>query len=52
MSGFGEHNKLLSKLGKFKTGVSCLYINKLEDINISVLKKMITLSVNKMKSKK
>lgn len=52
MSGFNEYEELLSKLGKFKTGVSCLYINKLEDINMSILKKLITLSVKKMKSNK
>lgn len=52
MSGFKEYEELLSKLGKFKTGVSCLYINKLEDVDITVLKRLITLSVKKMKSNK
>ena len=32
----------LKKLGKYKTGVGCLYINKLEDIDIKVLEKMIS----------
>jgi hypothetical protein len=31
----------LEKLGKHKTGVGCIYINKLEDINIKVLESMI-----------
>lgn len=31
----------LSKLGKHKTGVGCLYIAKLEDIDLKVLEKMI-----------
>jgi Domain of unknown function (DU1801) len=31
----------LKKLGKHKTGVGCLYINKLEDINLKVLEKLI-----------
>jgi hypothetical protein len=31
----------VKKLGKHKTGVGCLYINKLEDIDIKVLEKMI-----------
>lgn len=35
----------LKKLGKHKTGVSCLYINKLEDIDMKVLEKMINNSV-------
>jgi hypothetical protein len=32
---------LLKKLGKYKTGKGCLYINKLEDINKTVLKEII-----------
>jgi hypothetical protein len=32
----------LSKLGKHKTGVGCLYINKLEDVDIKVLEELIT----------
>ncbi len=37
-----QHADTLSKLGKHKTGVGCLYINKLEDVDIKVLKKMIS----------
>src|SRR5688572_16036822 len=36
---------MLKKLGKHKTGVGCLYINKLEDVDIKVLEKMITAAV-------
>ena len=36
-----KHADALTKLGKHKTGVGCLYINKLEDIDIKVLEKMI-----------
>lgn len=32
---------LLKKLGKHKTGVGCLYVNKLEDIDLNVLEKLI-----------
>ena len=32
----------LKKLGKHKTGVGCLYINKLDDVDIKVLEKLIT----------
>jgi hypothetical protein len=42
-----EHAAALSKLGKHKTGVGCLYINKLEDIDIKVLKEMIDVSLNR-----
>lgn len=40
-----EHNGLLDKLGKHKRGVGCLYINKLEDINLDVLKEIVVSSV-------
>ncbi|MBK6750762.1 MAG: DUF1801 domain-containing protein [Acidobacteria bacterium] len=43
--GIKEHAAALEKLGKHKTGVGCLYINKLADIDIDVLKGMIESSV-------
>lgn len=43
--GIKEHAAALEKLGKYKTGVGCLYINKLEDIDLNVLKGMIEASV-------
>ena len=52
MSGFKHYNELMKKLGKHKTGSSCLYINKLEDIDMKVLKELITESVQYMKTKK
>ncbi len=36
-----KHTASLKKLGKHKTGMGCLYINKLEDVDVVVLKKMI-----------
>lgn len=35
------HEETLQKLGKFKTGVGCLYINKLTDIDQKQLEKLI-----------
>ncbi len=35
----------LNKLGKHKTGVGCLYINKLDDVDMKVLEKMIKAAV-------
>ena len=35
------HAEALNKLGKHKTGDGCLYINKLEDVDIAVLEKII-----------
>ncbi len=38
---------ILEKLGKHKTGVGCLYINKLEEIDVKVLKGLIESSLNR-----
>ena len=43
--GIKEHAAALEKLGKHKTGVGCLYINRLADIDIKVLKGMIETSL-------
>ena len=45
MSGFDEYDELLKKLGKYKTGKACLYINKLADVEISAIKELIQKSV-------
>lgn len=45
--GIKEHAAALEKLGKHKTGVGCLYINKLEDIDLQVLKGMIDASLKR-----
>ncbi len=44
--GIKEHAEALKKLGKHKTGVGCLYINKLEEVDLKVLKEMIITSLN------
>lgn len=41
----------LKKIGKHKTSVSCLYFNKLADIDVSILKKMIKASLAEMKKR-
>lgn len=48
MPGFDRYDDLLSKLGKYKTGKSCLYINKLEDVDLDVLKELVKESVEAM----
>ena len=45
--GIKEHAGALKKLGKYKTGVGCLYINKLDEIDLKVLKEIIDTSVNR-----
>ena len=42
-----QHAEALKKLGKHKAGMGCLYINKLADIDIKVLKGMIEASIKK-----
>jgi hypothetical protein len=48
MSGLDEYDALLDDLGKYKTGKSCLYINKLEDIDLGVLTDLVQQSVQHM----
>jgi len=49
MGGFRRHEDLLSKLGKYKTGKACLYVNKLEDIDIDVMRQLVAESVAYMR---
>jgi hypothetical protein len=48
---FLKYDPLMKKLGKYKTGVSCLYIKRLDDIDTKVLKELITESFKWMKIK-
>jgi len=48
MSGSEQHAELLKKLGKHKTGKACLYINRLDDIHLPTLKKLIQQSFKYM----
>jgi hypothetical protein len=50
MSGFEDYDELLSRLGRHKTGKSCLYINKLEEVDIDVLGELVEKSVAHMKA--
>lgn len=49
MPGFERYENLMKQLGKYKTGKSCLYIKKLEDVDLEVLKELIDLSVKQMR---
>lgn len=44
--GIAQHAVALEKLGKHKTGVGCLYINKLEEIDLNVLRGIIETSLS------
>lgn len=48
MTYLEKHEKILKRLGKYKTGKGCLYINKLKDVDMKVLKELITTSVKKL----
>ena len=48
MGGFEDHEELLSSLGKHSLGKGCLYIKRLKDVDIKVLKKLVIRSVKQM----
>jgi len=45
MPGLERYPSMMKKLGKHKTGRSCVYIKKLEDVDLSTLKQLIKQSV-------
>ena len=51
MPGFSHFDKLMAKLGKYKTGKSCLYIKRLSDVDEKVLERLIDSSVIHMRKK-
>ena len=51
MPGFSRYDDLMKDLGKHKTGKSCLYINRLSEINSDVLRNLISESFTYMKKK-
>ena len=44
MPGFARYEDLMARLGKHKTGKSCLYINKLSDVDLDALEGLVKLS--------
>jgi hypothetical protein len=49
-SQFKNREELLSRFGKHKTGKACIYVKKMSDIHIEVLKEMIINSVARISS--
>jgi hypothetical protein len=45
MPGFNERADLMARMGKVKTSVSCLYINRLEDVDMGALRELCAWSV-------
>ena len=50
MPGFGRFPKLMTRLGKYRTGKSCLYIKRLADVDEAVLDQLIHESVAHMRA--
>lgn len=51
MPGFEPFDDLMGKLGKYKNSVSCLYVTKLDNIDLEVLEELIKRSVDIMKER-
>ncbi len=50
MAGFSRYDELMAKLGKHKTGKSCLYVKRLADVDLKVLERLVTASVKHVRS--
>ncbi len=48
MDDYSGREELMARLGKHKTGKSCLYLNKLDDIDRDVLRELIRTSLDHM----
>ena len=51
MPGFDRYDDLLARLGKYKLGKSCLYIKRMEDVELDVLQELISKSYDHMTQK-
>lgn len=49
MPGFDDYQTLLARLGKHRTGKSCLYLNKLQGIDMRALEDLVRQSVADMR---
>ena len=48
MAGFDQYDELLARLGKHSTGKSCLYIKRLSDVDVDVLRELVAASAAHM----
>ena len=51
MAGFSAYGDLLGRLGKYSVGKSCLYVKRLADVDLDVLREMLTQSVSYIRAK-
>jgi len=49
MAGAGRYKSLLARLGKYKAAGGCLHIKRLDDVNLTVLRQLVSKSVRHMK---
>lgn len=49
MGGFPRHQPLMDRLGKYRTGKSCLYVKRLSDVDADVLEELVRESVAYMR---
>lgn len=50
MPEFSRYDDMMARLGKHRTGKSCLYIDKLDDVDLAVLEELVRLSVEHMRA--
>src|SRR5262245_6761030 len=46
--GFDQHHELLERLGKYKVGKACLYLKRLDDVDLAALREIIRQSVEQV----
>ena len=51
MPGFDRYESLMARLGKHRTGKSCLYVNRLDDVDPEVLRELVESSVAYMRER-
>ena len=49
MAGFDQYDELLARLGRYKTGKSCLYIKRLTDVDLAALEELVAASAAHMR---
>jgi hypothetical protein len=50
VNGFDEYGPLLERLGKYSSGKACLYLKRLDDVDLTVLEEMLRHSVTSMRA--
>lgn len=51
MPGFDPYAELLQRLGKYRTGRSCLYLGRLQNVDLDVLRELVVASVATMRAR-